>query len=85
MPDSAYSSVLSREAVAFVVSLPKRKQIKVLDLADRIALSPEMISDVTQYDSVGRPIQSVLIDGFLFNYWIDHTSRDVRMTEIHEV
>ena len=58
MPSSDYTSILSREAVAFVVSLPKNKQTRLLDIADRIAVSPERISDLTQYDSVGRPIES---------------------------
>ena len=62
MPRSDYKSILSRKAVAFVVSLSKKKQTRVLDIADRIAVSPERISDLTQYDSVGRPIESVLID-----------------------
>lgn len=85
MPDSEYSSVLSKEAVAFVVSLSKRSQIKLLDIADRIAISPSGISDVTLADDTGRYIESVLIDEFLLNYWIDHAAKEVRITEIHEV
>jgi len=35
-----YESNLSREAVAFVMGLPKRRQRMVLDLADQIARQP---------------------------------------------
>jgi len=84
MPNSEYISVLSKQAVAFIVNLASQKQIKVLDIADRIAFAPERISDISQPDAEGRLIESVLIDEFLFTYWVDHAAREVQITEINE-
>lgn len=67
------------------MSLSKSKQLKALDIADRIAAGPEKISDVTLHDDNGRPIESVLIEEFLFSYWIDHPVKEVRITEITRV
>lgn len=77
-----YSAVFSNESANFIVSLSRRKQIKVLDISDRIGDWPEGISDVTFIDATNHTIHSVLIDEFLFNYWIDHSSCEVRITEI---
>jgi hypothetical protein len=83
MPEaSRYESHLSREAVAFVVGLPKRKQKIVLDLADQIARQPSHIGDYQTADSTGRPIENLRSEGFLFSFWVDHASREVRISEI---
>lgn len=59
MPEAAgYESHLSREAVAFVMVLSKKKQRLVLDLADQIALHPSRIGDYQTFDAVGRPIKT---------------------------
>jgi hypothetical protein len=86
MPDSTgYESHLSFEAVAFVVALPKRKQRSVLDLSDQIARLPFQIGDYQTIDATGRTIENLLLDGFLFSYWVDHASREVRVTDIIRV
>lgn len=82
MPDDRYESHLSREAVAFVVGLSKGKQKRVLDLADRIARQPFQIGDYRSVDAAGRPIENLRLDGYLFSYWIDHASCEVRISEI---
>jgi len=74
-----YSCYLSAEAVSFVVGLPKHKQRKVIDLSERIAASPELISDYQTTDVKGRPIDNLLLEEFLFTYWIDHASKEVRL------
>ena len=86
MPErGVYESHLSLEAVAFVVALPKRKQRVVLDLADQIARHPFQIRDAQTVDSVGRMVESVLLEGYLFSFWVDHASREVRISEIIRV
>ena len=83
MPESSdYESHLSREAVAFVVGLSKKKQRLVLDLADQIALQPFQIGDYQTVDAVGRTIENLRLEGFLFSYWVDHASREVRVSDI---
>ena len=71
--------------MAFVVALPKRKQRVVLDLADQIARQPFSIGDYRTAEAAGRPIENLLLEGFLFSFWIDHASREVRISEIVRV
>jgi hypothetical protein len=80
-----YESHLSLEAVAFVVALPKRKQRLVLDLADQIARQPFQIGDFQTVDVTGRTVESLLLEGYLFSFWVDHASCEVRISEIVRV
>lgn len=86
MPDrGSYESFLSREAVAFVTHLSKRQQRRVLDLADQIAKQPFQIGDYPTVDAVGRRIENLLLEGFLFSFWVDHATCEVRISEIVKV
>jgi hypothetical protein len=77
-----YTSHLSLAAAAFVVSLPRRKQRQVLDLADQLARHPFEIGDYREQDAAGHTMESLLVDGFLLTYWVDHAVKEVRITEI---
>ena len=85
MHDASYQSHLSLEAVAFVVALPRRKQRVVLDLADQIAKHPFRIGDFQTVDAVGRTVENLLLEGYLFSFWIDHATCEVRVSEIIRV
>jgi len=80
-----YQSHLSLEAVAFVVALSKRKQRSILDLADQIARHPFTIGDYRTVDAEGRLVENLLIEGYLFSFWVDHGSCEVRISEILRV
>jgi len=54
-------------------------------LVERIAASPEFISDYQTSDAQGRPIQNLLLEEFLFTYWIDHGPQEIQVTEIMRV
>jgi len=82
---SEYSSHLSAAAVATVLSLPKRKQLKVLAVAERIAQHPFKISDDQTKDAAGHLIENILVDEFHYSYWVDHAMKEVRVTEIVRV
>jgi len=86
MPDRTYyESHLSLEAVAFVVAQLKKKQRLVLDLADQIARQPFQIGDLQTLDSAGRAIENLLFEGYYFSFWVDHGSREVRISDIVRV
>ena len=86
MPNrSGYESHLSSHATSFVISLSKRRQRIVLDLADQIADQPFETGDYQMLDATGRSIENLLIEEYLFTYWVDHASREVRITEIAQV
>lgn len=86
MPDSpGYASHLSSEAAAFLIALPRRQQRVVLDPADQIATHPFQISDYQTAGAAGRLIENLLLDAYLFTYWVDHAAQEVRITEIVKV
>lgn len=85
MPNLEYHSHLSLEAVAFVVALPKKSQRRVLNLADQIARQPFEIGDYRTVDAAGRMIENILLDGYLFSFWVDHAGCEVRIFEIIRV
>jgi hypothetical protein len=78
----AYRSQLSLDSAAFLVSLPKRQQCRVLDLADWIARHPFTPSDYRLPDDKGRTIEQLLRHGFLFSYRVDHADREVLIIDI---
>jgi len=80
-----YHSHLSLEAAAFVVSLPRRKQRRVLDLADQIARQSFQRGLYQTFDSAGRAVENLLLGEYLFSYWSDHASREIRISEIIKV
>ena len=86
MPDrSSYSSYLSLEAASYVVSLSRQKQRAVLDLADLIAKQPFLVGDYQTTDSVGHTVENLLLDRYLFSYWVDHATREVRISDVVRV
>ena len=82
---NVYTSYLSREAVASLTLLPKKKQRVVLDLADQIARQPFQIGDYATEDAVGRRVENLLLEGFLFSFRVEHAAREVRISEIIKV
>ncbi len=85
MPEIRYRSVLSLEAVDFVVALPKRGQKRVLEFADQIAKHPFKIGDYQTLDGANRRVNNLLLEDYHFSFWVDHASREVRITEIVRV
>ena len=57
----------------------------MLDLADQIAKHPFKIGDYQTVDAVGRSVENLLLEGYLFSFWIDHATREVRVSEILRV
>ena len=57
----------------------------VLDLADQIARQPFQIGDYQMIDATGRTVENLLLDGYLFSFWVDHASREVRISEVIRV
>lgn len=43
-----------------------------------------MIGDYSSTDAAGREIQNILIEEFLFSFWVDEAARQVRITEVVE-
>lgn len=71
----AYRSVFAEGAADFLVQLPKRRQL---------AEHPFLHSDYRLQDESGREIEHLLIEDFVFAYWLDHAVREVRITDIED-
>jgi hypothetical protein len=78
----SYHAVFTDDAVAFFARLPKRKQRVLLDRARELAADPFLIPDFQTTDGAGREIAHVLVDGFIFDFWVDHAVKQVVITEI---
>ncbi|MDR0353704.1 MAG: hypothetical protein LBI02_10315 [Opitutaceae bacterium] len=44
-----------------------------------------MPGDYRLPDATGRAVGNLLLEGYLFSYWIDHATRKARMVEIVKV
>ncbi len=85
MPDpTSYRPVFSADATDFIVGLPKRRQQRVVLLAERLAVNPFILSDYSVPDESGRPVEHLLVEDYVFAYWIDHASKEVRITDIED-
>jgi hypothetical protein len=67
-----------------LISQPKRRQQRLIDLAVKLANNPFLRSDYSISDESGREIEHLLADDFVFAYWVDHASKEVRITDIED-
>jgi len=81
----AYDPVLNGKAAAFLASLSKAKQRKVIELAFGLAEHPLQIGDYTTQDDAGRRLENILLGEWHFTFWADHAVREFRITDISEV
>ena len=79
-----YRPVFSDLAAEFMLSLPRRRQRRVMDRARELARAPFMVSDYSLRDADGREIEHLMTDSFIFTYWVDHAARLVMITEIDD-
>ncbi len=55
-----------------------------MDRAHELARDPFLESDYRLEDSDGRMVEHLLIDGFVFSYWVDHAAKLVMIAEIED-
>ena len=79
MPQLDYEPVFSAKAWELLLGLSKRRQIKVARLAYALGDFPFRVGDYQTIDSVGRPLENLRVDGFLFTYWADHGAAELRI------
>jgi hypothetical protein len=81
---SAYRLVFAEGAAEFLIQLPKRRQQQVITLARQLAAHPHLRSDYALPDESGRQIEHLMIDDYVFAYWLDHAVREIRITDIDD-
>jgi hypothetical protein len=79
-----YRPSFSDLAAEFILTLPKRRQRRVMDRTYELARDPFLESDYRIADTTGRMLDHLLIDGVVFSYWVDHPARLVMITEIED-
>jgi hypothetical protein len=79
-----YRLVFAEGIAEFLIQQPRRRQRQILSLAHRLAEHPLIRSDYCIADDSGREIDHLLIDGYVFAYWLDHAAREIRITDIED-
>jgi hypothetical protein len=86
MPDRKdYEAVLSSQAVAFLVALPKGRQRKLYGLLSQLAGNPSQVGDYSEGDDAGRSVQFLHIADIVIAFWPDHAVKELRIVEIEEI
>jgi hypothetical protein len=79
-----YAPVFSEDVFTRLLQLPRRRQRQASLLAQQLASHPFIRSDYTLSDEAGRAIEHLLMGDFVFSYWLDHATREVRITDIED-
>jgi len=80
----SYDPVFSEGAAEFLLRLPKRRQRQVVSLARQLAVHPHVRSDYSLPDEAGRQIEHLMIDDYVFAYWLDHAVKELRIVDIED-
>ncbi len=81
----SYEPVLSSRAAAFLVSLSRARQRKLIGLLYQLAENPSQIGDYSEPDETGREVQFIFVRDQLIAFWADHAVRELRIVDIEEV
>ena len=85
MAEQAHRPVFSEAAAEALLSLPRRRQHRVLRLVHQLASRPHIRSDYSLPDDSGRMIEYLVLEDYVFGYWVDDAVREVRLVDIEDV
>ena len=85
MPRLEYEPVFSARAWKVLLACSKRRQTTIARLAYTLADFPFRVGDYQTCDSVGRPLENLRLQGFLFTYWADHGACELRIVDLVEL
>ena len=80
-----FEPVLSGKASSYFVTLPKRKQRRLLDLIYRLASFPGQLGDYESTDEAGRKVQHFEAGPLVISFWSDNSVHELRITDIEEL
>lgn len=84
MSEVGYHPVFSEEAAEFLFQLPKRRRTRVVSLVRQLAAHPHIRSDYSLPDESGRDIEYLMIEDYVFAYWLDYAVREIRIAAIDD-
>ena len=80
----SYAAVFTAEVADILHGLPKSRQRRAVRLARQLAANPFVRSDYAIPDESGQLLEHLLIEDFVFTYWLDHAVHEVRITDIED-
>ena len=80
----AYFPVFSEDATEFLLQFSNRRQRQIISLVRQLAAHPHVRSDYSLADDTGRAVEHLLIEDYIFAYWLDHGAREVRIVDIED-
>ena len=78
-----YLLLIAVDVLEFIERLPRRTRIGLRSAIVDIGKDPIGVSDATDYDSMGRLVQIIVIGEYSMVYWIDTADRHVKILDIH--
>lgn len=80
-----YAFLLSDEALAVWMGLPKRRQRRLYEICQRLAAFPATAPDYVLDDSEGRKLRHIRTEGMIITYWLDDPARQVLIIELRDL
>ena len=74
-----------RQPVSSLFGLPICEQKRLAYACRLLAQKPYREGDYAATDSVGRSVQNILLDDWVFSYWADHAHKELRITDVVQV
>jgi mRNA-degrading endonuclease RelE of RelBE toxin-antitoxin system len=79
---TSYSVYVESHIAEVLHSLRPKERNQVLRLLDKLRRDPFLEGDYAEQDSIGRPIQVVIIGRHALVYWVDHPVREVKVIDL---
>jgi len=80
-----YDPVLSSKAWEFLSSLSRKRQQRLTRLIFQLADYPHRLGDYQTFDSTGRALENLQLEGYLITYWTDGPVKELRILDIVEL
>lgn len=77
--------VIPTSKMAVFTGAAKRERKQLIDLFDRLAANPSLITDWTIDASDGRTHYRLVAGRHMVTYWTDHAAREVRIVKLEKI
>ncbi len=77
-----YRVAIDLEGVESLRRLNRQEMERLLDQLGRLGHDPFRLGDYASQDSVGRPVQTIILGRSAITFWTDHAVREVRIVKI---
>ena len=78
-----YKLFIAVDVLEFIERLPRKIRLALRGTISELGEDPIELSDATDYDSIGRMIQIVVVGDYAIIYWVDDADQHVKILDIH--